>query len=251
MGTATEIVVRRPRVFPDGLHLYLGGDWPPGYGWAFGAGDTVRVGIGLLCANRHARRLDEALDAVVRQVRLGSPSEVLERHGGLIPLRPRPAVIDDLFVVGDAAGQALPGTAEGIRPALHFGTLLGAHLADVLEGRLDLGTAHRGYLRDVNVAAATYRVLALAQRVLTSLPRAAAVGLVSATAFTRLTNAWVARYAGAVTLPSTPAAPSQAPSHRAQATALDARDRRLETVRLAPDEPVQPDGAPHGRNVRP
>jgi len=207
MGTAAEVVLRRPRSFPSGLHIYLGPDWPPGYGWAFGAGDTLRVGVGLLSATRHARHLDAALHAVLARAGLSRAGEPLGRHGGLIPLRPRDPIVDDLFVVGDAAGQALPGTAEGIRPALHFGTHLGAALADALDGRTSLADARRSYREGVAGQARAYRTLACAQRLLTALPPAMTARLVAAVAASGVTAASLRRYQRALALPTEPRRP--------------------------------------------
>lgn len=204
MGAAVEVVLHRPHGFPNGLHIYLGPDWPPGYGWAFGAGDTLRVGVGLLSANRHARHLDAALRAVLARAGLRRAGEPLTRHGGLIPLHPRGPIVDDLFVVGDAAGQALPGTAEGIRPALHFGTRLGAALADALDGRTTLAGARRVYREHVTTEAHAYRPLAYAQRLLLALPPAIAATLVATLARSDLTSTALDRYAHALAVPTAP-----------------------------------------------
>ena len=50
-----------------------------------------------------------------------------------------------MFFVGDSAGHCLPTTAEGIRPALILGTLLGEELRAVVEGRQDAGAARAAY----------------------------------------------------------------------------------------------------------
>lgn len=205
MGAAIEIVLHRPRGFPSGLHIYLTPDLPPGYGWAFGAADTLRVGAGVLHADRHGRHLDHALQAVLHQAGLERAGPELARHGGLIPLRPRHPVVAELFVVGDAAGQALPATAEGIRPALHFGTRLGGLLADALDGLTTLADARTAYRREVASHAPAYRELARTQTALTLLPPAAAARLVHAIATTRFTTASLRRYQRA--LAPHPAAP--------------------------------------------
>jgi len=233
MGAAVEVVRRRPRGFPVGLHFYLGGDWPPGYGWAFGAGDTVRAGVGLLYATRHAGRLEEALLALLRVARLGSGDEALARHGGLIPLRRRAAVVDDVFVVGDAAGQVLPGTAEGIRPALHFATRLGELLADALDGRCRLGDARLAYQGQVAAKAGGYRALAITQRVLTALPPAAAADTVTTISPWRLTAALVDRYVRAFSIPSARTNPSTGSSISPPSSALRAYNRRAGPTRHA------------------
>jgi len=251
MGTAVELVLRRPRGFASGLHFYLGGDWPPGYGWAFGAGDTVRVGVGLLYAVRHANRLDDALRAMLRVAHLGSADEALARHGGLIPLRPRAAVVDDLFVVGDAAGQVLPGTAEGIRPALHFATRLGALLADALDGRCRLDDARRAYQRHVAAKAGGYRALAITQSVLTELPPAAAAGLVSAISPWRTTAALIDRYVRAFPIPSARTTHLTGPPITPPAPAVRASDRRPGPTRTFPPDEDRSNPGAHERSQHP
>ena len=52
---------------------------------------------------------------------------------------------DGVFFVGDSAGHCLPTTAEGIRPALYFGVLLGRELRAVVEGRQDKAAALTRY----------------------------------------------------------------------------------------------------------
>jgi len=251
MGTAVEVVLRRPRGFPAGLHFYLGSDWPPGYGWAFGAGDTIRVGVGLLYAARHAGRLEEALQAMLRVAHLGSPDEALARHGGLIPLRRRAAVVDDVFVAGDAAGQALPGTAEGIRPALYFATGLGELLADALDGRCRLSDARREYRRQVAAKAGGYRALAFAQRVLTAIPPAAAAGTVTTISPWRPTAALIDRYVRAFSIPSMRPTHSTGPSISPPSSALRAYDRRTGPTRHAPFEEDRSTAAARERSQHP
>src|SRR5207249_9790372 len=57
-------------------------------------------------------------------------------HGAYFPNRLGRATVGRLFAVGDAAGQCLPLTAEGIRPALYFGGECGKILQRVIAGSL-------------------------------------------------------------------------------------------------------------------
>ena len=66
-------------------------------------------------------------------------------HGGWFPARTDKPVVGRAFVVGDAAGQCLPFTGEGIRPALVFGQAAGREARAVLEGRQSLGAALARY----------------------------------------------------------------------------------------------------------
>jgi menaquinone-9 beta-reductase len=98
-----------------------------GYGWNFPAGDELRVGIGSFDPRDHVK----------------GPTVGLARHVGVepdgyqgnwIPHALRDATDGAVFFAGDSAGHCMPATAEGIRPALYFGTVLGRELADAVAG---------------------------------------------------------------------------------------------------------------------
>lgn len=97
---------------------------PRGYAWVFPKAD--RLSIGVFSAHRGIRDLRRHADAYlellgVRRVRS------MERHGYVIPLRPRrhPGR-GPVLLAGDAAGLADPVTAEGISNALASGRLAAA-----------------------------------------------------------------------------------------------------------------------------
>jgi 2-polyprenyl-6-methoxyphenol hydroxylase-like FAD-dependent oxidoreductase len=62
--------------------------------------------------------------------------------------RPRTVAGGGLFLVGDAAGYDDPTTGEGIAIGLLLGERLGFHLAGLLSGEIDRGTAEARYRRD-------------------------------------------------------------------------------------------------------
>src|SRR5262249_38760219 len=80
-----------------------------------------------------------------------SPSRLLGPPGGR------------LFAVGDAAGQCLPLTAEGIRPAIYFGSECGRLVQRVLDGALTLEAALDAYRRLVERYRRPYRMLRVVQ----------------------------------------------------------------------------------------
>lgn len=141
LAPASETAIQPPEAFlsrglevhPDGrsdeLALYLNPRYvPDGYSWSFPAGDEVRVGVGSFDPHHHVK------DPTLRLVDdLGREPEGFQ--GNWIPHRLRPATADGIFFVGDSAGHCLPLTAEGIRPAFHFGLALGRELRHVVEGR--------------------------------------------------------------------------------------------------------------------
>ena len=99
-----------------------------GYGWAFPAGDEVRVGVGSFDPRDHVKEPTVAL--------AGDLSVAAERYqGNWIPHQMRDGDEDGVFFAGDSAGHCLPTTAEGIRTALYFGLACGRELRAVVEGR--------------------------------------------------------------------------------------------------------------------
>jgi flavin-dependent dehydrogenase len=110
----------------------------PGYSWSFPARDEVRVGVGSFDPRVPVKQPTLDLVADVGQTPDGY-------QGNWIPHRLRDAIEDGVFFVGDSAGHCLPTTAEGIRPALILGTLLGDELRAVVAGRQDAATARARY----------------------------------------------------------------------------------------------------------
>ncbi|MCB2185288.1 MAG: geranylgeranyl reductase family protein [Deltaproteobacteria bacterium] len=101
------------------------GSAPGGYGWAFGRGDTLNLGL----AGRTGRRgalpqgLHRPYARFLARHGLGQPGRV---RGALIPCPPgRRGVVQRgrALVVGDAAGLADPFLGEGIAPAVYSGRL--------------------------------------------------------------------------------------------------------------------------------
>jgi flavin-dependent dehydrogenase len=84
-------------------------------------------------------------------------------HGTYFPNRLLRPTVGRLFAVGDAGGQCMPFTAEGIRPALYFGGECGKLVQRVIDGGLDLSEALDAYRGRVESYRRAYRVLWLAQ----------------------------------------------------------------------------------------
>jgi flavin-dependent dehydrogenase len=141
----------------DGLHFWLHHEaMKDGYIWDFPAGDHRRVGVITYGAGGGLRRrLDHFLDG---------EGAAADRHGGMLPARMRDPVAGGVFLVGDAAGQCLPLTGEGIRPALVFGYAAGRLAARALAGELLLADALERYRSLVLASRFDYRVLGRLQR---------------------------------------------------------------------------------------
>ena len=159
-GLETEVEA----AIPPGLHFYF---WPEivgqGYAWAFPAGKTVRAG---LLSYRSRTRLGPALDGFL--IHLGLPRG--PRHGGFLRSGLRPPIVGGVFVVGDAAGQCLPLTGEGIRTAVSAGRACGRLITKVLDRGMCAAEAEAQYRALVQRQRRRYRALAWATHAVLALP---------------------------------------------------------------------------------
>jgi flavin-dependent dehydrogenase len=162
-----------PVEFAPGLHFYF---WPEivrdGYAWAFPAGGTTRVG---LLSYQGRTRLRDGVAALLR--RLDLPDGVL--HGGFLGGGLREPVVEGVFVVGDAAGQCLPFTGEGIRTAVWAGRACGRLIRQALAGECSLEAASARYRAFVMRQRRRYRALVWATVAALVLP-ARLLGLLAA-----------------------------------------------------------------------
>ena len=161
-GVETELAGRAPA--GPGLHFYY--ERPrirSGYAWVFGCGARFRIGV---CAFTPGVALGPVLAAHLARFGLTAG----RTHGGVLAFRPAPALAADRFEVGDAAGQCLPLTGEGIRTAIASGRACGRLLAAVLDGRLPAATARARHAAYRAAAAGQQRALLRTQAVLAAAP---------------------------------------------------------------------------------
>lgn len=149
----------------EGLHFYVG----PTHGsrrfyWIFPAGDHVRAGLATYTG--HSALSQDLADFLERHD-LGEPGH---QHGGFFTSRLIEPIRDGMFVVGDAAGQCLPVSGEGIRPALVFGQLAGRLAERVRLGEMTLDQALSRYRAYVRSRRRGYVMLDRLQSVLNWLP---------------------------------------------------------------------------------
>ncbi len=100
---------------------------PAGYGWVFPKGHHLSIGVGT--TRRGAANLPDQYRRYLAHLGLrGVISE--ERHGFMIPCRPREGLFEvpRVLFAGDAAGLADPVTAEGITAGILSGQLAGRAL---------------------------------------------------------------------------------------------------------------------------
>ena len=168
-GLETEV----PAPAAAGLHFYF---WPEivrdGYAWVFPAGRVVRVGV---LSYRGRSGLGSNLERFLS--RLGLPSG--PRHGGFLGTRLGPAVVDGVFIAGDAAGQCLPFTGEGIRSAVWAGRVCGELIRQVLDGTMPPAEAAARYSAYTSRQRRRYRVLEWSTLAALALP-ARVLGLLAA-----------------------------------------------------------------------
>jgi flavin-dependent dehydrogenase len=116
----------------DGLTLFIDREViPRGLGWIFPVGAGSLIGLGSYVGQS---KLRPPLDRYLESLRIASGAY----HGTYFPNRLGRATVARLFAVGDAAGQCLPLTAEGIRPALYFGSECGKIVQRIIEGVMTL-----------------------------------------------------------------------------------------------------------------
>lgn len=130
LGYGVETELPGPSPAGPNLHFYYErGLVRNGYAWVFPCGESVRIGV---CSFDAGVSLGPILAAHLARFGLRAG----RTHGGVLATRPRPPLDGARFVVGDAAGQCLPLTAEGIRPALASGVYCGRLIASALAGAL-------------------------------------------------------------------------------------------------------------------
>ncbi len=129
---------------------------PQGLGWIFPVGKGSLVGLGSYVGRS---KLKPALERLLQDHGISASAY----HGTYFPNRLLRPTVGRLFAVGDAAGQCLPLTAEGIRPALYFGGECGRVVQRILDGAVSLEAGLDAYRRVVARYRRPYRTLQLAQ----------------------------------------------------------------------------------------
>ncbi len=160
-GLETEL----PLLWTDpGLHFFFTKRFVNnGYAWIFPCGKTTRFGVG---AFDKRVKLQGALNAFLQDFGL----EAGNTHGGVLAIARRQPVDEGVFLVGDAAGQCLPATGEGIRTAIFHGIHCGRAIAGALAGRLSRVEALRLYALQVQSMDQFHRRLLTLQNLVAHTP---------------------------------------------------------------------------------
>lgn len=149
-----------------GDHLYFWLDpkiLAEGAAWLFPIGGRSRVGVGSYAG---VSKLRVPLERFLEGLDLRADGF----HGTYFPAGLAPPTVGRVFAVGDAGGHCLPLTAEGIRPAIYFGRMLGGIVQAVIDGRLSLDAALAAYRRRVLAHRGAYRTLRLLQWIVQKVP---------------------------------------------------------------------------------
>jgi len=116
-----------------------------GYAWIFPIDKGSRVGLGCLAEN--SRTLAGKLRSFASSLNVEMGNNL---NGGFIPINLRRAVVDNIFLVGDSAGQVFPLTVEGIRQSIYFGQKCASIVQEIIDGHLVLEEGLRAYQDFVN-----------------------------------------------------------------------------------------------------
>lgn len=114
---------------------------PDGYAWAFPKHQHLSIGV--LSMTRRGGDLKHSIARYLDLLGCGAVTQI-ERHGFVIPIRPRrgPFVDNRVLLVGDAAGFADPVTGEGISFAIRSGLMAAQSLVD---GHLEEASVRHAY----------------------------------------------------------------------------------------------------------
>jgi flavin-dependent dehydrogenase len=172
----------------EGLSFWLDGSLiPRGLGWIFPVGKGSLIGLGSYVG---LSKLKPALERFLRD----RGAVATTYHGTYFPHRLFRPTAGRLFAVGDAAGQCLPLTAEGIRPALYFGVECGRIVQQIFDGRLGLLEGLERYRGLVDRHRHAYRILRAAQWVAEHAPTGWFVALTGLAGRQPVLPRWWPRY---------------------------------------------------------
>ncbi len=124
-----EVVLQEPA--KPQTEVFMGEDYPRGYGWLFPKGRTANVGVGVLPATAAKDSLAALMDRLTDAGRIGS---VVGTTQGRIPVNgPLLTLNGNIALIGDAGGACHPITGAGIANAMATGKLIGRHAAQVAQ----------------------------------------------------------------------------------------------------------------------
>lgn len=153
---------------------------PKGVAWVFPCGEFSRIGIGSYTGKT---KIKEDLETFLKKFNL--PPTIFQEdscgranyiksdgglHGGYFTNQFRESTVENIFVVGDAAGQCLPFSGEGIRLSLYFGEKCGKIIQKIIDGKVTRNEGLKEYRQVVLKHKKYYTFLSWAQKISITLP---------------------------------------------------------------------------------
>jgi len=117
--------------------IYYGKRFAGGYAWLFPKGNSANIGMGTQWI--HKISIKDTFNKFLKELGV-STKDILYNGGGLIPMGgPIPRlVIDNVLIVGDAAGMVFPSNGGGIIPAMIAGKECGNTIANYFNKGISL-----------------------------------------------------------------------------------------------------------------
>lgn len=134
-----------------------------GVAWIFPIGEKSRIGIASYIGET---KLKDKLEKFLKRFGLKMNS----LHGGFFTHKLGKPVVNKTFLVGDSAGQCLPLSGEGIRPALFFGKSCGEIIKRILKDAISLEQGAKEYQEAIHRKRKYYYSLYFLQETLNCLP---------------------------------------------------------------------------------
>ncbi len=159
-GLETEIPYKKD----DKLRFFIDKDViKDGVAWLFPCGKTARFGVATYTG--YSR-----IETELRRFVAGYGLKVGKIHGGFFCYCMKEPVVNDMFVVGCAAGQTLPLTGEGIKRSVYFGLSCGETIQSVMDGKLTLKQGLEEYRKTALKGGRGYKRLLTLQNLLLKTP---------------------------------------------------------------------------------
>ncbi len=135
-----------------------------GIAWIFPCNEFSRFGVGSYVGKTN---LKEGLEIFLKKFDLKITEDL---HGGFFPNKFREPTIEKIFIVGDAAGQCLALSGEGIRQSLYFGEKCGKIIQKIIDREETLEGGLREYREFVMRRRKYYTFFSALQKIFVTAP---------------------------------------------------------------------------------
>lgn len=188
MTTAISTTVCRPEDIDAPTYFFDSRIIQRGGGFVIPFGDQAFVGLASYVGQEDLRpNFDRLLKAAGANP--GAMTKGFIPNHGL-----RPLFVDDVFAVGDAAGQSKPVRGKGILRSTLYGMKCGQLIRQVLEGDKNLDAARRDYMDYVEKEAPIYSMMQSLQEFLSTAPSPMQTFLAASIANDRASFFWDKMY---------------------------------------------------------